>query len=108
MSKQVPQKSRLGRGLSSLMNLSQAAAPEAPAAGGEAAPVPTAPASSAPVGIRVLEIAPDQIVPNPHQPRRTFDELALKALADSIRTTGVIQPVVARGTGEGRYELIAG
>ena len=48
------------------------------------------------------------IGPNPNQPRRVFDEQALLGLADSIRTRGVIQPVLVRPLSGGRYELIAG
>jgi ParB family chromosome partitioning protein len=45
---------------------------------------------------------------NPHQPRRSFDEDLLVALADSIRARGLIQPVLVRPLAGGRYELIAG
>lgn len=48
------------------------------------------------------------IAPNPNQPRRQFDEEALLALADSIRSRGVIQPVLVRPQAGGRYELVAG
>jgi ParB family chromosome partitioning protein len=48
------------------------------------------------------------ISPNPHQPRRSFDEDTLLALADSIRQRGVLQPVLVRPVIGGRYELIAG
>ena len=48
------------------------------------------------------------ISPNPHQPRRLFDEQALLGLADSIKTRGVIQPVLVRPLSDGRYELVAG
>ena len=48
------------------------------------------------------------IGPSPHQPRRAFDEAALLGLADSIRTRGVIQPVLVRPLPDGRYELVAG
>jgi ParB family transcriptional regulator, chromosome partitioning protein len=48
------------------------------------------------------------IVPNPHQPRSTFDETALAGLADSIRLRGVLQPVLVRPVAGGTYELIAG
>jgi ParB family chromosome partitioning protein len=48
------------------------------------------------------------IGPNPNQPRRRFDEQALLGLADSIRTRGVIQPVLVRPLSGGRYELVAG
>jgi ParB family chromosome partitioning protein len=104
MSKQLPMKSRLGRGLSSLMNTSLPDDEPAPAAASGA----FAGRSDAPLGIRVLDVPVDQLLPNPHQPRRVFNETALAELAGSMRSTGVIQPVVARVTGEGRYELIAG
>jgi ParB family chromosome partitioning protein len=50
----------------------------------------------------------DLIAPSPNQPRHTFDEDALAALADSIRVRGVLQPVLVRPLPGGRYELIAG
>lgn len=53
------------------------------------------------------EIRIDRIVPNPHQPRRNFDEEALAELAASIRTHGVVQPVIVRRDADG-YTLIAG
>ena len=46
--------------------------------------------------------------PNPRQPRRTFDEDTLDELAESIRQVGLLQPVVVRAAGPGRYELIMG
>jgi ParB family transcriptional regulator, chromosome partitioning protein len=48
------------------------------------------------------------ITANPHQPRQSFEEDALLALADSIRARGVLQPVLVRPLPDGRYELIAG
>jgi ParB family transcriptional regulator, chromosome partitioning protein len=48
------------------------------------------------------------VVPNTRQPRREFDAEAIETLAESIRAQGVVQPVVARPFGDGRYELIAG
>ncbi len=54
------------------------------------------------------EIPVDMIAPNPHQPRSTFDEEALLALAESIRVRGVLQPVLVRPLPAGTYELIAG
>jgi len=50
----------------------------------------------------------DLIAPNPRQPRRSFDDESLVALADSIRVRGVLQPVLVRPLPGGRYELIAG
>lgn len=52
-------------------------------------------------------VALDLIDPNPHQPRREFDDQKLGELADSIRLHGVIQPVVVRRMRD-RYQLVAG
>ena len=49
----------------------------------------------------------EEIVPNPEQPRRHFDESALESLAESIRRHGLLQPLLVRRAG-GQYELIAG
>jgi ParB family chromosome partitioning protein len=54
-----------------------------------------------------LEIPVDRIRPNPHQPRKRFAESALAELTDSIRISGVIQPIIVRRGGDG-YELVAG
>lgn len=50
----------------------------------------------------------DVIRPGRYQPRSVFDEEKLGELADSIRSQGVVQPIVVRPVGEGQYELIAG
>ncbi|MBX5435785.1 MAG: nucleoid occlusion protein [Alicyclobacillaceae bacterium] len=55
----------------------------------------------------VVEIAVDEIVSNPFQPRAIFDEQSIAELANTIRTHGVIQPIVVRRR-QGHYELIAG
>jgi ParB family chromosome partitioning protein len=55
----------------------------------------------------LLEIAVDQIEPNPNQPRKSFDSDTLSELAASIKTSGIIQPIVVRRRGE-RFQLIAG
>lgn len=86
----MARRSGLGRGLDALIPGS-----------GDAPPVP------APTGAGLAEIAVDEIVPNPHQPRSHFDEENLAALAASVRELGVLQPVLVRVVGEG-YELIAG
>jgi ParB family transcriptional regulator, chromosome partitioning protein len=52
-------------------------------------------------------VSVDLIEPNPFQPRRAFGEEALKELTESIRSTGVVQPVLLRRAGE-RFQLIAG
>ena len=60
------------------------------------------------IGARYVEIAVTAITPNPRQPRRSFDEDALDELAESIKLVGLLQPVVVRAAGPGRYELIMG
>lgn len=50
----------------------------------------------------------DLIAPNPHQPRRSFEEEALVGLAESLRARGVLQPVLVRPLADGSWELIAG
>jgi ParB family chromosome partitioning protein len=137
---------RLGRGLSSLMAQPVSTDPEQapaapptdaggdgsqPAADSQSSPVPaeaeTAPAApqqagvdderaaGAADGLRHLPVA--TIRPNPHQPRQTLDEGALRPLADSIKADGLMQPIVVRpADGEAHddaafgieYELVAG
>lgn len=53
-------------------------------------------------------IGVEAIAPNPYQPRREFSQAALDDLSESIRARGVLQPVLVRTLGEGRYELVAG
>ncbi len=53
-------------------------------------------------------IAIDSISPNPHQPRREFSQDALNDLAASIKTRGVLQPVLVRSLGGDAFELVAG
>jgi ParB family chromosome partitioning protein len=54
-----------------------------------------------------LEIPLDRVHPNPRQPRKRFDPATLAELTESIRASGVIQPIVVRRSGD-NYELIAG
>ncbi len=54
------------------------------------------------------ELPVELISPSPSQPRRTFDEQALEALAGSLGARGVLQPVLVRPRPGGRYELVAG
>lgn len=56
----------------------------------------------------VEKISLDDIRANPYQPRKHFDEKALQELADSIKQTGVFQPVILRQSSIKGYELIAG
>ena len=60
------------------------------------------------VGLEQLPL--DRIDPSPFQPRRAFPEDSLRELADSIRASGVIQPIMARRSpaAEGRYQLVVG
>jgi ParB family chromosome partitioning protein len=83
----MSRRSGLGRGLDALLPPTEAPGLERRGA-----------AASAPI---------DRIVPNPRQPRRTFDDETLDELATSIRQLGVLQPVLVRSTADG-YELIAG
>jgi len=58
-------------------------------------------------GDNLLEVAVDQIAPNPQQPRKAFDQASIDELASSLKTSGMIQPVVVRRAGTG-YQLVAG
>lgn len=57
-------------------------------------------------GLQMLNV--DKIQRGRYQPRRDMNEQALEELADSIRSQGVIQPIVVRSIDMGRYEIIAG
>lgn len=56
---------------------------------------------------RLLEVSVTAVRPNPEQPRRDFDAQALAGLADSIRSHGVLQPIVVERDGDG-FRLVAG
>jgi ParB family chromosome partitioning protein len=60
-----------------------------------------------PEGRRVTEVDIHRLKPNPRQPRERFSEPALAELADSIKTNGVLQPILVRPA-NGHYEIIAG
>ena len=60
-----------------------------------------------PVLPRILLLPPEDIVPNPSQPRRVFEEEAMRELAESIRRWGVLQPLTVRRR-DGKWELVAG
>jgi ParB family transcriptional regulator, chromosome partitioning protein len=74
----------MGRGLAAILPESSAGGPE----------------------LRELDVT--QIVPNPDQPRGRFDATSLDALAGSIGSVGVLQPLIVRPIEDGRYELVAG
>jgi ParB family chromosome partitioning protein len=91
----------LGRGLESLL----------PAARGIQAAVPgqaiSGQAPQQPAGELVRDLPVELIDRNPYQTRTHFDEIALNELADSIKASGVIQPITVRHHA-GRYQLITG
>ncbi|AFL90574.1 putative transcriptional regulator [Terriglobus roseus DSM 18391] len=91
-----PKRRALGRGLEALLPTRQAAPAPAPAA-------PVVENSGKPLEVEVTAI--DR---NPFQTRTRFDEAALEELAQSIAATGVIQPIIVRALGKGRFQLIAG
>jgi ParB family transcriptional regulator, chromosome partitioning protein len=96
----------LGRGLGALIREPEAVIPQAPL------PVTStgSAAAAAPAQIIAggsLQIDIDLIDPSPYQPRTRFAEAGLEELAQSIRASGIIQPLVVRRLGS-RYQLIAG
>lgn len=56
----------------------------------------------------IVMVKVDQLETNPYQPRLEFDEKSIQELAQSIKALGLIQPIVARKTAEGRYQIISG
>ncbi len=100
-------KNRLGRGLSALLPPARIASAPPPADAEMAQPSP-APAPSETETSGVEKIALRAIVPNTLQPRQIFDPEALEDLAASVRAHGVLQPIMVRPMGGGRYELVAG
>ena len=97
---------KLGKGLGALLGEARREEPLVTHANdqeaGEAAPA----VRQRTDGLASLSLA--AIEPHPEQPRRHFDEEALDELAASIGKRGVIQPVIVRPRGEGRYQLVAG
>ncbi|MGR6742944.1 ParB/RepB/Spo0J family partition protein [Microbacterium sp. F1-18] len=59
-------------------------------------------------GAALIQVDPNDIVPNPRQPRTHFDSDDLAELVHSVREFGVLQPVVVRTNEDGKYELIMG
>jgi ParB family transcriptional regulator, chromosome partitioning protein len=92
-------KSRLGRGLGGII---AAATPAKPATPPSPAPTPGVVAFPG-----FAEIAMNLIVPSPYQARREISPAQLSELAESIRSEGLLQPIVVRKAGD-KYELIAG
>ena len=95
----------LGRGLQALLGESRREEPVVSAATADGA---TATTNVVSIDSGLAQLAIATIEPDPDQPRRHFDEAALNELAASIAARGVIQPVIVRPLGEGRYRLVAG
>lgn len=96
----------LGRGLQSLLS------PITTNVNNRTLPVPISeitPNSSTHKHLRhsILEIDVEAVQPNPYQPRTTWDKQQLEALADSIKSNGLIQPIIVRSTESG-YQLVSG
>src|SRR6202162_5612333 len=95
----------LGRGLGALIREQEAAPQTIPPTASTGTATAVAPAPSASGG--PLQIDIDLLDPSPYQPRTRFAEAGIEELAQSIRASGIIQPLVLRKTGS-RYQLIAG
>lgn len=91
----------LGRGLGALLGDSRR---EEPLVSGS--PIIARAGAMPANGLAVLAVA--EIIPDPQQPRRHFDDAALDELAASIAQRGLIQPVIVRRLAEGHYQLVAG
>lgn len=109
--------SERGVAAAKLASLAQAdvslVAPPAVAGGETSADVVDAPEAVEPAahevaGATFAELPMDAITPNPRQPRDVFDADALAELVTSIQEVGLLQPVVVRQAGPGRYELVMG
>lgn len=112
-----PRPRALGRGLSSLIGNTGTSVTSAvggvhgaTAGGLTAQGQPPSSAFDAATGSGPLmrELPLDLIQVNKYQPRTQFDDEQIESLASSIREVGVLQPVVVRPLGEGRFELISG
>ena len=121
-----PARPALGRGLSALVSTTAAAPVPVMATGGEAAssraepsnidggesivcPQPTQPVDSLSKGVTFLPIS--QLRANPNQPRQDFSDQEIAELSDSIKTLGVLQPILVRplqGSTSSTYQVVAG
>ncbi len=111
-----PKRRALGRGLSALLpNSERVTNPSADSAANPAPADTRAPSadpgpgrSAAPAKRDYFQAQIEDIHPSPEQPRRRFDDSELEELAQSIRSYGVIQPLIVRRRPEGGYYLVAG
>ncbi len=97
-------KSALGRGLSALLEGNNATDQESAVIGQPISDNTTNKPS--PGGVSLIPLS--QIEANPFQPRTEFDESALRELAESIQTQGIIQPITVRRMSHDRYQIISG
>jgi ParB family chromosome partitioning protein len=89
----------LGRGLDALLDNND----------GSSTPAETPENKAQDVSLQsTVDLPIDKLVPNPGQPRKNFDETELQELADSIKTYGIIQPIIAANAGDGTFIIIAG
>lgn len=102
---------RLGRGLASIMGDTGAAAEPKPVpVRGEPAATPDMGSDGASAGTDdgLVYILIGSLEANPYQPRTDFDARALEELSGSISARGMMQPIVVRSVGGGRYQVVAG
>jgi len=81
----------LGRGLKALIPVDENKSPGTGVSGGG-----------------LFQCPVDRLVPNADQPRQSFDKQKLAELTESVRSKGVIQPLVVRALGDGRFQIVAG
>jgi len=90
-------KKNLGRGLASLMGSFDDEVMNQPSSPGEAK------------SDHIYHLSINKLHPNPNQPRKSFDESTLKELAESIKNSGIISPIIVKKIdGKDGYEIIAG
>lgn len=92
-------KTGLGRGLSALLDDSEAAHPPKQQV--------NAVSETEQIG-NISHVSLTEVETNPYQPRTEFDQVALNELADSIKVQGLIQPITVRKLGANKYQLISG
>jgi ParB family chromosome partitioning protein len=106
----MPRRIGLGKGLDALLDNNDDSQytiveiHDIPTADIESEPVTTAKNS----GQDIVQLQTDKLIPNPGQPRKNFDEAELQELSASIKTYGIIQPIIAADNGDGAYIIIAG
>src|SRR5690242_3708776 len=89
---------RLGRGLEALISTARQ----------QREPASAASTGTGPEGPNLKQIRLSDIIANRFQPRRAFTEPELAELESSIRASGLLQPIVVRESGNGKWELVAG